>query len=64
MKVKSLYDCYQAKVLGTKIYCSKGYKLGNGNVHTRQMDKGKPLIFKICQKCVDFNPDTDYNEEE
>ena len=57
MKARSLRDCFQAKVLGTKIYCAKGHKLGN--VHTRQMDKGKPLIFKVCQECVDFDPDTD-----
>jgi len=55
MKI-SLYDCLNARypIRDEYIYCSKGYKLGNGNVHIRQLDRGDKLVCTICQRCEDF----------
>ena len=58
MKVRSLYDCYHAKYPASPdeyVRCAKGHKLGNGNIHKRQVDRGDTLIFKICALCKDFD---------
>jgi len=54
----SLYDCLNAKwpndSLSPYIYCSKGHKLSNGKIHTRQVNRGDKLICRVCQICKDF----------
>lgn len=58
MKVRSLYDCLQAKYpsKGEYIYCAKGHKLGQGNISKSRIDQEDKLIFKVCQLCRDFSP--------
>ncbi len=52
----SLFDCQNARWPKDNeyIYCSKGYKLGTGKIHTRQVNRGDKLICRICQTCKDY----------
>lgn len=57
--MRTLYDCINARYPTTQeeyIKCSKGYKLGSGNIHKRQVDRGDRLMCRICQVCLDFEP--------
>jgi len=55
---RSLYQCFNAKVGGMRIYCSKGRQLG---IKTVDMDaytafrKGLPLEITTCQQCPDYD---------
>lgn len=52
----SLYECFWAKVLGSHIYCKKGYSLGRfQRIRYRREERGDPLEFGICQHCPDFD---------
>ncbi len=57
--LRSLYDCAHAHVMGDKIYCVKGYRLGNTatqqNISIKRLQRGTPLIMSICQLCQDFD---------
>ena len=55
---RTLYDCFNAKVLGDRIACSKGHKLGafsEDSKHIRALIRGKPLALSVCQDCPDFD---------
>ena len=58
-EVRSLYSCFNAKVYGDKIKCSKGIKLNNlsldGSVSIKRLSLGKPLTLFACQKCEYFD---------
>lgn len=58
MRKRSLYQCLNAKVLGDKIYCSKGHKLGGvkgGRLDVLRLIRGEPLELSICQDCPDYD---------
>ena len=55
----SLYECYNARCgKNGYIYCAEGHKLGNDNIHIRQVERGDRLIVRACQNCelVDYEP--------
>ena len=57
MKIRSLYDCLNARypISGDYITCLKGHKLGQGKVHKERIDDNEDgLVFKVCQGCLDF----------
>jgi len=57
MKKRSLYQCFNAKVLGENIYCAKGHRFTSqpsGFVHVFRLLRGCPLEMKVCQDCPDF----------
>jgi len=54
---RSLYDCFQAKVKGDRIYCTKGHKFEtspDGSSAISRLVRGQPLEFTTCQDCPDF----------
>ena len=57
LKKRSLYQCFNAKVLNTEIHCSKGHRLGgkwrSGNIHIYRL--GQPLELSCCQNCQDYD---------
>lgn len=55
---RSLYQCFNAKVLGDKMYCSKRHSLGNtqdGTINLLRLQRGSPLELTVCQKCLDYD---------
>lgn len=59
MSKRSLYMCYNAKVKGDAIYCSKGHKLSNqttkeNTINIERLIRGEPLELTICQRCADY----------
>ncbi len=57
--MRTLYECVNARypVLPDEyIKCSKEHKLGAGNIHRRQVDRGDKLLCRVCQICPDFEP--------
>ena len=56
--MRTLMDCQNAIYPNGKtrfhIWCSKGHKLGDGYIRKEDVDKGKPLVCRICQSCLDF----------
>ena len=52
-----LYNCFNAHVLGDKIYCTKGYKLGSGRLTILRLLRGEPLRCDVCQDCPDHDTD-------
>ena len=59
MNKRSLYQCFQAKVLGDRIRCDKGHSLartkGDGTIDIVQLMRGGPLELTVCQECPDFS---------
>lgn len=55
--IRTLYDCLHAKYPSNGLYitCSKGHKLGNGNIHKDKVLKGDKLICRACSLCTDFS---------
>lgn len=56
--MRSLYQCYEAKVLMENIYCKKGHKFPDtpeGTMNIRRLQRGEPLQLTVCQDCPDFN---------
>ncbi len=54
----SLYECSNAHVLGEYIYCTKEHNLGGSpddKVLTVRLKRGKPLVFRVCSLCQDFD---------
>ena len=53
---RTLYECFNAKVLGDLIYCKVGHRLGgyHDGIHIRRLIKGDPLRLSSCQDCPDF----------
>ncbi len=57
-KVISLYDCFLARYPvppDEMVTCKAGHKLGQGNIHKRQVDRNDRLVFKVCQLCKDYS---------
>ena len=58
MSKRSLYQCFNAKVLGD-IYCSEGHRLSemtkDGRVLLRRLERGAPLVMSACQGCFDYS---------
>jgi len=55
---RSLYQCFNAKVNGHMIYCSKGYKLrrsDDGHIGIKRLIRGAPLELSVCQSCADYD---------
>jgi len=48
---RSLYQCFNAKVLGDEIYCDKGHLSEN----ILRLARGTPLELSICQTCSDYD---------
>ena len=56
--MRTLYDCFNARVLGKVIFCSKGYILGrakDGTIPVVKLERGSPLEIGVCQDCRDFD---------
>ena len=53
VKKKSLYDCFNAKVVDGYISCAKGHDIGM--IKSYRIAIGRPLILNICQGCSDFD---------
>jgi len=49
----SIMDCINAKWPKDNEYicCSKGHKVGNGKIHTRRVDRGAKLIYRVRHTC-------------
>jgi hypothetical protein len=55
---RSLYQCFNARVKGDRIYCSKGYSIGtakDGAMPVVKLARGAPLELGVCQECVDYD---------
>lgn len=50
---RSLYECSQARVMNSMIYCAAGHSL-NAPIGMRQLVRGEPLQLRACQDCPDF----------
>jgi hypothetical protein len=50
--MRTLYECYHAKVRSGRIVCDKGHRLPNRTL--QPLEHGAPLCYKICQDCPDF----------
>jgi hypothetical protein len=53
----SLYECFNARVIGKKIYCKKGHFLFVGLIEVGYDDLrlGEPLHCDSCRNCPDFD---------
>lgn len=51
---RSLYQCGNARVKDSAIYCAAGHNL-NAPIGMRQLVRGEPLEMRTCQKCQDFD---------
>jgi len=55
---RSLYQCFNARVKGNRIYCSKGHRLGkakDGHLPLVKLARGTPLEISTCQACTDYD---------
>jgi len=59
MSKRSLYQCFNARVKGDRIYCAKGYRLsgrsGDGTMNIRRLSRGEPLELAICRECINYD---------
>lgn len=56
--LRTLYECFNPKIMGNKIHCIKGHRLakaGDGTTSTLRWIRGEPLAFMVCQGCPDFD---------
>jgi len=51
--MRTLYECFHAKVSQGRIICAKGHRLPIRTL--KPLERGAPMNFKICQKCGDFS---------
>ena len=55
---RTLYECAHARVKGYRIRCRKGHpflKLSDdGGIEVDLLAEGKPLAYRVCRKCPDF----------
>lgn len=57
-KKRSLFQCFNARVITPDIVCSKGHPLSTKNkptIATQRLISGNPLEPNICQKCKDYD---------
>ena len=56
---RSLYCCFNAKVHGETISCSRGHFLTKasvtGSISTKRLRRGEPLELGICQTCGGYD---------
>ena len=56
---RSLYECFNARVINSRIRCSKGHSLlareEDGGLDVSRLADGRPLIFRVCKNCSDFD---------
>ena len=50
--MRTLYECYYAKVREGRIVCDKGHRLPNRSLWS--LERGAPLAYKMCQDCREF----------
>lgn len=55
----TLYECHNAKVIGSQIKCAAGHELKMASqrrdgVRLDLMMQGRRLGMKVCQACIDF----------
>jgi len=58
MGKRSLYECFNARVKGDKIYCARGHKLSlrsDGMIDIKRLERGVALVLSVCQDCPDFD---------
>jgi len=57
MSKRSLYQCFQAKVKGDRIFCAKGHDLSKmtGDIAVTRLVRGEPLELAVCQDCNDYD---------
>ena len=58
---RSLYQCFHAKVKGGRIYCEKGHRFesrwkGKRTLSIDGLATGEPLVFSMCEGCIDYEP--------
>lgn len=58
---RSLYQCLHAKVKGSRIYCEKGRRFesrrrGKRTLSIDGLARGEPLVFSMCEGCIDYEP--------
>ena len=61
LEERSLYQCLHAKVKGDCIYCAKGHPFVSRwkereRLNIDQLVRGAPLVFSVCQGCIDYEP--------
>ena len=54
-KGRSLYDCVHALTQGKKVWCAKGHQFSKA-ASIKAIQRGAPMVYSICQDCVDFEP--------
>lgn len=54
--IRSLYQCFNARVKGAYIRCTRGHSLSTvtGTISIKELATGKPLILKACQGCAGY----------
>lgn len=56
---RSLYQCFNARVLEKRIYCAKGHMLDVSRacktIAAVRLARGEPLELAVCQNCPDFD---------
>ena len=56
---RSLYQCFNAKVQGETISCSRGHFLTKasvtGSISTKRLQRGEPLELTVCQACEAYD---------
>ena len=55
--IRSLYQCFNARVKGAFIRCTRGHSLSTvtGTISIEALATGKPLILKVCQDCAGYD---------
>lgn len=51
--MRTLYECFHAKVRDGRIVCDKGHRLPNRSLWS--LERGAPLAYRICQNCPEFS---------
>ncbi|KKK96061.1 hypothetical protein LCGC14_2666550 [marine sediment metagenome] len=56
---RTLYDCYNARVVGPQLACSRGHQFSvggaKGTIPAHKLEYGSPLAIRECQGCPDFD---------
>jgi len=55
---RTLYECAHARVTGERIRCRRGHVLlrtaEDGGIDAAPLAQGKPLAYRVCWGCPDF----------
>ena len=54
---RSLYQCFNARVITPEIVCGKGYSIGvdQATLNIQELAIGLPLEPTVCQECADYD---------